>query len=95
MTLILHCALNLWLFRTGTGSGRSKGAAAAGAGGGGRKGGAAAVLSPVQLKWLKTSGIDDVKLVNLSWAKLISPDKKGRWGGGQLVDLVRKVGGEV
>ncbi|KIY94918.1 putative Nucleolar MIF4G domain-containing protein 1 [Monoraphidium neglectum] len=56
-----------------------KSASAAGAGGGGRKGGAAAVLAPGQIKWLKGSGVDDVKLVNLSWAKLVAPDKKGMW----------------
>jgi hypothetical protein len=60
-----------------------KSASAAGAGGGGRKGGAAAVLAPGQIKWLKGSGVDDVKLVNLSWAKLVAPDKKGGpWFGG-------------
>lgn len=42
------------------------------------KGGAAAVLQPGVIKWLKQSGVDDVKLVNLSWKKLVTPDKKGR-----------------
>jgi hypothetical protein len=55
-------------------------AAAAAAGGGGsssRKGGAAAVLQPGVLKWLRQLGVDEVQLVNLSWAKLIAPNKKG------------------
>ena len=52
-------------------------AAAAGGGGGGRKGGAAAVLQPGVLKWLRGLGVDEVQLVNLSWAKLVAPEKKG------------------
>lgn len=35
------------------------------------------MLAPGQLKWLKGCGVDDVKLVNLSWAKLVAPNKKG------------------
>ncbi len=35
------------------------------------------MLSSGQLKWLHGSGIQDVKLVNLSWQKLIAPNKKG------------------
>ena len=76
--------------RTGTSQGGKapKSAAASGAGGGGRKGGAAAVLAAGQLKWLKGSGVDDVKLVNLSWAKLVAPDKKGGgargWAGARV-----------
>jgi len=41
------------------------------------RGGAAAVVQPGLLKWLKQSGVDDVTLANISWAKLVQPDKKG------------------
>lgn len=49
----------------------SKAVAAAG------RGGAAAVLQPGLLKWLRQSGVDDVTLGNISWAKLVQPSKKG------------------
>lgn len=55
-----------------------KGSAAVAAGAAGR-GGAAAVLQPGLLKWLKQSGVDDVTLANISWAKLVLHDKKGEW----------------
>lgn len=54
-----------------------KKAAAAAAGAAAGRGGAAAVLQPGLLKWLKQSGIDEVTLANISWAKLIQPNKKG------------------
>ncbi|KAF8061907.1 MRF1 [Scenedesmus sp. PABB004] len=60
-----------------------KGAAAGGGGGGGAaaagRGGAAAVLQPPLLKWLRGAGVADVTLANVSWAKLLQPDKKGMW----------------
>lgn len=49
--------------------------------GGGGRGGAAAVIQPGLLKWLKLSGVDEVTLVNISWAKLVQPDKKGEGSG--------------
>jgi nucleolar MIF4G domain-containing protein 1 len=57
------------------GSSKSKAASAQNVGGG--RGGAAAVLQPRLLKWLKASGVDDVTLANISWAKLVRPNKKG------------------
>jgi hypothetical protein len=58
------------------GSGKSSEVAAAQNVGGGR-GGAAAVLQQGLLKWLKASGVDDITLANISWAKLVQPNKKG------------------
>jgi hypothetical protein len=57
----------------------SKAAAAAAAAAGKQKGrgGAAAVLQPGLLKWVKQLGVDDVTLANISWAKLVQPNKKG------------------
>jgi hypothetical protein len=55
----------------------SKAAAAAGTAGRKGRGGAAAVLQPGLLKWLKQQGVDDVTLSNISWAKLVHPNKKG------------------
>lgn len=57
----------------------SKAAAAAAAAAGKSKGrgGAAAVLQPGLLRWLKQLGVDDVTLSNISWAKLVQPNKKG------------------
>ena len=43
----------------------------------GRRGGALAVLSPGVAKWVKGCGVDDICLRNLTWAKLLAPDKKG------------------
>lgn len=66
--------------------GKASKAAAAAAAAAGKKGrgGAAAVLQPGLLKWLKQLGVDDVTLNNISWAKLVQPNKKGeckaRWG---------------
>lgn len=54
--------------------------------GSGRRG-AAGVLQPGLLKWLRGAGVDDVTLVNLSWSKLTAPDKKGEGGGGQREGL--------
>eukprot|EP00882_Tetradesmus_deserticola_P014563 GHRQ01015491.1.p1 GENE.GHRQ01015491.1~~GHRQ01015491.1.p1 ORF type:complete len:481 (+),score=238.12 GHRQ01015491.1:300-1742(+) len=59
------------------GGDKSKPAVAQNVGGG--RGGAAAVLQPGLLKWLKASGVDDVTLANISWAKLVQPNKKGMW----------------
>jgi nucleolar MIF4G domain-containing protein 1 len=66
-------------------SGGSKGKAAAGQNVGGGRGGAAAVVQPGLLKWLKASGVDDVTLANISWAKLVQPNKKGEWSQTQKV----------
>jgi nucleolar MIF4G domain-containing protein 1 len=59
--------------------GKASKAAAAAAAAAGKKGrgGAAAVLQPGLLKWIKQLGVDDVTLSNISWAKLVQPDKKG------------------
>jgi hypothetical protein len=54
--------------------GSGKGGSGAGSAG---RGGAAAVLQPGLLKWLKQAGVSDVTLGNISWAKLVQPDKKG------------------
>ena len=35
-----------------------------------------AVLSAGVLKWLRTSGIDEVQLRNLSWQQVLQPNKK-------------------
>lgn len=63
--------------------GKASKAAAAAAAAAGKKGrgGAAAVLQPGLLKWLKQLGVDDVTLANISWAKLVQPSKKGVGGG--------------
>lgn len=45
----------------------------------GGKGGAAAVLSPTALKWLKQCRVEDVALGDLSWDKLLSGGKRGAW----------------
>jgi nucleolar MIF4G domain-containing protein 1 len=59
--------------------GKASKAAAAAAAAAGKKGrgGAAAVLQPGLLRWLKQLGVDDVTLSNIGWAKLVQPNKKG------------------
>ncbi|EIE19666.1 MIF4G-domain-containing protein [Coccomyxa subellipsoidea C-169] len=37
------------------------------------------VLSAGVLKWLKSSGMEEVQLRTLSWAKVLQPKKKGLW----------------
>lgn len=44
----------------------------------GRDAGPPAVLPPAVLAWLKTAGVADVCLRNLTWPKLLRPDKKAR-----------------
>jgi nucleolar MIF4G domain-containing protein 1 len=63
--------------------GKASKAAAAAAAAAGKKGrgGAAAVLQPGLLRWLKQLGVDDVTLSNISWAKLVQPNKKGECSG--------------
>ncbi|GBF89357.1 hypothetical protein Rsub_02235 [Raphidocelis subcapitata] len=80
--LMLELVMDIKNNRTGTSASARRpraSAAADGAGGGGRRGGAAAALAPAQAKWLRGAGVDDVRLVNLSWAKLTAPGKKGMW----------------
>lgn len=45
----------------------------------GKKGGAAAVLSPTALKWLKQCRVEELQMAGLTWGKLLAPGKRGVW----------------